>query len=667
MAQRAQHSGQHAAIPAEFLIDLSVRGQLASLIRATLTALRGSAVAALLSFHGLAAATQSASESKLPLSERVRACVGCHGEQGRAGPDGYYPRLAGKPSGYLYSQLQHFAEGRRQHAAMQRLLVTLDDPTLKAFADYFASLTLAYPAPPASRAAAEQLQRGRTLALVGDPSGKLPACASCHGQSLTGVSPDVPGLLGLSPDYLNAQLGAWRTGLRQAHAPDCMAEIARRLIGSDLSAVTAWLASQPVPDQGRPQPAPSAARSGDDLRCGASPPLPEVRPMPGAGEPPLARGEILARAGNCVACHTDRGRPLMSGARPIDTPFGVVFSSNLTPDADTGLGRWSAADFWNALHRGRSRDGRRLAPAFPYDHTTLITREDSDAIYAWLQTVPAVRAPQPAHQLTWPFGTQPALAVWQFLFFKPASFAPEPGRDELWNRGAYLVEAVGHCAACHGPRNVLGATRSVKNLSGSTMPGSAWIAPSLLDDGETGLASTPLEEIIQLLRTGRAVHASTLGPMAGVVQHGLQYLAERDLLAIASYLQSRAREQTPRPAAAREGTRSNTGAEVYRNACADCHGDSGEGSPGRYPALRGNRAVLHANPANTVLAVLHGGYTPVTAGNPAPPGMPPFALALSSAEIAAVVTWIRGGLQAAGSTAAPVSAPLVERVRNRSR
>jgi len=162
MARRARHSGQHAAIPAEFLIALSVRGRLGSLIRATLTALRGSAVAALLSFHGLAAATQSASDSKLPLSERVRACVGCHGEQGRAGPDGYYPRLAGKPSGYLYSQLQHFAEGRRQHAAMQRLLVTLDDATLKAFADYFADLTLAYPAPPASRAAAEQLQRPDT-------------------------------------------------------------------------------------------------------------------------------------------------------------------------------------------------------------------------------------------------------------------------------------------------------------------------------------------------------------------------------------------------------------------------------------------------------------------------------------------------------------------------
>ncbi|MBM3407220.1 MAG: cytochrome c [Betaproteobacteria bacterium] len=199
------------------------------------------------------------------------------------------------------------------------------------------------------------------------------------------------------------------------------------------------------------------------------------------------------------------------------------------------------------------------------------------------------------------------------------------------------------------------------------MPGSAWIAPNLLDDSETGLASTPLDQIIRLLGAGRAAHASALGPMAEVVQHGLQYLDERDLRAMAIYLQGRAREQAPRAATAREGTRSNAGAEVYRTACADCHGDSGEGQPGRYPALRGNRAVLQSDPTNTVLAVLHGGYTPVTAGNPTPPGMPPFALGLSSTELASVISWIRGGLQGASSGAPAVTAPLVERVRNRSR
>jgi mono/diheme cytochrome c family protein len=356
----------------------------------------------------------------------------------------------------------------------------------------------------------------------------------------------------------------------------------------------------------------------------------------------------------------------MTGARPIDTPFGVVFSSNLTPDPRTGIGAWTANDFWTALHRGRSRDGRRLAPAFPYEHTTLIRRDDSDAIFAWLKTLAPVDSPQPAHQLTWPLGTQPVLALWQAFFFKPASFVPDPARDDRWNRGAYLVEAVGHCAACHGPRNMFGATRSVKNLSGSALPGSAWVAPSLLDDRETGLASTPLDQIVQLLKTGRSVQAGTSGPMADVVQHGLQYLGDDDLLAIASYLKDRAYATSPRAKQPAQPP-AQLGARIYQRECADCHGESGAGQPPHYPALRGNRAVLHQNPANTVLAVLHGGYPPVTRGNPAPAGMPPFTLPLSTAEVAAVVSWIRGGLQEPGPGASPVSPSGVEQIRNRSR
>ena len=656
--------------------------------------LRGLAAGALL-LGALVAAAGSAPHEPAPMEERVRTCTGCHGEQGRAGPEGYYPRLAGKPAGYLAAQLINFAEGRRHHGAMQRLLATLDDATLQALAQYFADLTLPYPPPPAPRVSADQLARGRLLALSGDPSRKLPACASCHGQRLTGVAPAVPGLLGLPTDYLNAQLGAWRSSLRKTRAPDCMAEIARRLGSDDLSAVTHWLASERVPDHGHPQTAAGTgadqpATSDPDLVCahdaapGAGAPAPDqaqraahapaaspsAQPdrtaLSDASSPPSERGEMLARAGNCIACHTVRGRPLMTGARPIDTPFGVVFSSNLTPDPRTGIGAWTANDFWTALHRGRSRDGRRLAPAFPYEHTTLIRRDDSDAIFAWLKTLAPVDSPQPAHQLTWPLGTQPVLALWQAFFFKPASFVPDPARDDRWNRGAYLVEAVGHCAACHGPRNMFGATRSVKNLSGSALPGSAWVAPSLLDDRETGLASTQLDQIVQLLKTGRSVQAGTSGPMADVVQHGLQYLGDDDLLAIAVYLKDRAYASSA-PATPPAQPPAPLGARIYQRECADCHGESGAGQPPHYPALRGNRAVLHQNPANTVLAVLHGGYSPVTRGNPAPAGMPPFALPLSTAEVAAVVSWIRGGLQAPGPGASPVSPSGVEQIRNRSR
>jgi cytochrome c553 len=181
------------------------------------------------------------------MAQRTLACTACHGKQGRAGPDGYYPRIAGKPAGYLYNQLLNFRDGRRHYGLMARLLDPLSDAYLLEIAQYFSALEIPY-APPARPAVdAALLRRGEALALHGDASRKLPACANCHGQALTGVAPDTPGLLGLPRDYLNSQLGAWRTGQRKAHAPDCMAQVARRLQPEDLAAVTGWLAAQPLP------------------------------------------------------------------------------------------------------------------------------------------------------------------------------------------------------------------------------------------------------------------------------------------------------------------------------------------------------------------------------------------------------------------------------------
>jgi cytochrome c553 len=181
------------------------------------------------------------------MAQRTLACTACHGKQGRAGPDGYYPRIAGKPAGYLYNQLLNFRDGRRHYGLMARLLDPLSDAYLLEIAQYFSALEIPY-APPARPAVdAALLRRGEALALHGDASRKLPACANCHGQALTGVTPDTPGLLGLPRDYLNSQLGAWRTGQRKAHAPDCMAQVARQLAPEDLAAVTGWLAAQPLP------------------------------------------------------------------------------------------------------------------------------------------------------------------------------------------------------------------------------------------------------------------------------------------------------------------------------------------------------------------------------------------------------------------------------------
>jgi mono/diheme cytochrome c family protein len=384
----------------------------------------------------------------------------------------------------------------------------------------------------------------------------------------------------------------------------------------------------------------------------------------------IEQGRYLALAGNCMACHTARGGAPLAGGRRIDTPFGGVYSSNLTPDPETGLGRWTAQDFWQALHKGRSRDGRLLAPAFPYNHTSVITREDSDAIFAWLNTQAPVVQAQPEHTLVWPVGTQPALAVWRSLFFQPSPFQADPKQSAEWNRGAYLVQGLGHCAACHSPRNALGASGSVADLSGGLMPVVNWYAPDLTRDAESGLASTPLPDIVRLLRTGSSATAQTNGPMGEVVQHSLQHLSAADLQAMSVYLQSRA-QSTPQTAAdapqpARISLQVATqGAKVYERQCLQCHGEQGEGvktASGEvaYPALAGNRAVLLKDPTNLVQLVLYGGYGPATAGHPRPFGMPPAVLELDDRDIAAVLTHLRTRW---GNQASEVTPLQVNRIR----
>ena len=186
------------------------------------------------------------------VAQRTLACTGCHGKEGRAGPDGYYPRIAGKPAGYLYNQLLNFRDGRRHYGLMTRLLDPLSDAYLLEIAQHFASLDLSYATPQRAAVPADVLRRGQVLARQGDAARKIPACIQCHGDALTGVQPATPGLLGLSRDYLNSQLGAWRTGQRRAHAPDCMKDIALQLDPADLTAVTAWLSAQPLPSSTHP-------------------------------------------------------------------------------------------------------------------------------------------------------------------------------------------------------------------------------------------------------------------------------------------------------------------------------------------------------------------------------------------------------------------------------
>ena len=379
----------------------------------------------------------------------------------------------------------------------------------------------------------------------------------------------------------------------------------------------------------------------------------------------VERGAYLARAGNCATCHTARGGAAYAGGRGLETPFGTVFSSNLTPDDATGLGRWSAAHFWRAMHHGRSMDGRLLYPAFPYTDYTLVTREDSDALFAYLRSLPRVAQARPAHALRFPYDTQAALAVWRALYFEPGRFEVEADRPADWNRGAYLVRGLGHCSACHTPRNALGASELGLPLGGGLIPVQNWYAPSLLSADEAGVAEWSTQEVVDLLKTGRSARGSAMGPMAEVVARSTQHLNEVDLRAMAVYLQSLPQHGARRSRSAQaDGAAAESpdsrGGKLYEQHCAQCHGAAGEGAAGLYPPLAGNRAVTMDSAANLVRIVHGGGYLPATAGNPRPFGMPPFAHVLDEADMAAVVSYVRG---AWGNDAAPVTPLEVLRLR----
>lgn len=367
----------------------------------------------------------------------------------------------------------------------------------------------------------------------------------------------------------------------------------------------------------------------------------------------VERGAYLARVGNCAGCHTARGGAAYAGGTAIGTPFGTVYAPNLTPDAATGIGAWSGDAFWRALHDGRAADGRLLAPVCPYPNYTQVSRDDVADLHAYLRSLPPVAQPNRDHALRWPYGTQPALAVWRALYFRPGA----PADD----RGAYLVGGLGHCSACHGQRNAWGATGGALDLRGGTIPTQGWVAPALDDPREAGVADWPLADIAALLRTGHSPQAVASGPMALVVARSTQHLSDADALAMARFLKALPQRSTPAtPSPPPDAATLALGARLYERHCADCHGASGEGSPGAVPALAGNRAVVMDAPDNLLRVVLGGGFGPATAGRPQPHGMPPYATLLSDAEIAAVVSFVRASW---GHQAAPVNTLDVNRQR----
>jgi mono/diheme cytochrome c family protein len=389
--------------------------------------------------------------------------------------------------------------------------------------------------------------------------------------------------------------------------------------------------------------------------------LPTVSVVAAADATEVERGAYLARAGNCMACHTERGGEPYAGGRAIETPFGTVYASNLTPDAATGLGAWSAQAFRRALHEGRSRDGRLLYPVFPYTHTTLVSSEDVDAIYAYLTSLPPVAQATPPHDLRFPVNTQAALAVWRILYFEPARFQPESSRSAEWNRGAYLARGLAHCSACHSERDALGGSAFDRLWGAGLMPDGHWLAPSLRDAAQAGVADWSVNQVADLLQHGRTDSATVMGPMAEVVFEGTQHLRRDDLKAVGVFLKDLPSRSEAVPAF--EQAKPDTlalGEKVYEQWCVDCHGAAGQGAPSAYPALAGNRSVLMASHVNAVQAILAGGFAPATAGNPHPYGMPPFRTLLNDAEVAAVASFVR---QSWGNRANAVTPQAVQRLR----
>jgi mono/diheme cytochrome c family protein len=367
---------------------------------------------------------------------------------------------------------------------------------------------------------------------------------------------------------------------------------------------------------------------------------------PVAAADPIARGRYLALAGDCIGCHQARGGAPFAGGVAVPTVFGTIYTSNITPDRETGIGTWSADDFWRALHDGKGKSGEYLYPAFPYPNYTRITRPDADAIYAYLMALPAVRQPNRENTLRFPYSVRPLIAFWRMLYFTEGVYEAEPQQDATWNRGAYLASGLGHCVACHSPRNFLGGIARADELSGGVIAVQDWYAPSLTSHREAGLGDWRVDEVTQLLKHGVTDRYAVFGPMAKVVYDSTQHLDEADLRAMAVYLKSlpaKASDDDP-PLRTTEAMRADLmkrGAQVYDEQCIACHRSDGEGVARAYPALARNPGVIMGSTINAIRVVLNGGFPPGTESNPRPYGMPPFAQKLSDDDVASVLTYVR--------------------------
>jgi mono/diheme cytochrome c family protein len=356
--------------------------------------------------------------------------------------------------------------------------------------------------------------------------------------------------------------------------------------------------------------------------------------------PLIARGAQLSAIGNCATCHTRRGGKSFAGGLPLATPFGAIYSTNITPDVETGIGAWTEADFLRAMHDGVDRAGRNLYPAFPYDHFTRVTDDDVGAIYAYIMTRDAVHSLVPANRLMFPMNFRPLLSGWKALYFERGVYRPDPGRSAKWNRGAYLVEGLGHCGACHTPRNALGAERKSDPLGGGDVEG--WRASAINASSSAPMPWT-IDQLTRYLRQGRDdTHGTAAGPMAPVV-HQLSQVPEEDVRAMATYLTTAMAGSAPASgratAASPDEARLASGAAIFAGTCASCHDEGASSFSSVHTVPLALTTSIHEPDPRNVLHIVLEGIWPEPGEKGAQ--MPGFEGALTDEQLASLLTYVR--------------------------
>ncbi|MGI9383437.1 MAG: c-type cytochrome [Methyloligellaceae bacterium] len=366
----------------------------------------------------------------------------------------------------------------------------------------------------------------------------------------------------------------------------------------------------------------------------------------------IERGRYIARLGDCRSCHTMQGGALLAGGLGLVTPFGTIYSANITPDVETGIGAWTKDDFWNAMHSGIRKDGAHLYPVMPYPWFTKMTRQDVDALKTYLETVPPVRYTPPENDLWLPLRVRESVAGWNLLFFEEGVFKPDPSKSAEWNRGAFIVEGPGHCGACHTPANLLGAPEHDRRYEGQEIQD--WWAPNLTGRSSDGVANWSKDDVVAYLKDGRNDYAVASGPMAEVIEHSTQHVTDADLAAIATYLKDPPIGEHERNAmpASEVSPKSEIGKALFRDNCSACHGADGEGVPRLIADLRKSGVVNAPDPVGVLRVILAGAEGNVTHGAPTRSAMPPFAWKFDDSQVAAVATYVR---QSFGNHAPAVS------------